>query len=76
VNKEIADFGCKVAAQYAVLGQCDFVTVIEAPDNETVALLSNFPADPGVPMRITTLIAPAQRQHTSFSSLRGWVADP
>jgi uncharacterized protein with GYD domain len=40
VNKEIADFGCKVIAQYAVLGQCDFVTVIEAADNETVAHLS------------------------------------
>ena len=40
VNKEIADFGCKVVAQYAVLGQCDFITVIEAADNETVAHLS------------------------------------
>jgi uncharacterized protein with GYD domain len=40
VNKEIADFGCKVVAQYAVLGQCDFITVIEASDNETVAHLS------------------------------------
>jgi uncharacterized protein with GYD domain len=40
VNKEIADFCCKVVAQYAVLGQCDFVTVIEAADNETVAHLS------------------------------------
>jgi uncharacterized protein with GYD domain len=40
VNKEITDFGCKVVAQYAVLGQCDFITVIEAPDNETVAHLS------------------------------------
>ena len=40
VNQEIADFGCKVIAQYAVLGHCDFVTVIEAADNETVAHLS------------------------------------
>jgi uncharacterized protein with GYD domain len=40
VNQEIADFGCTVIAQYAVLGQCDFVTVIEAADNETVAHLS------------------------------------
>jgi uncharacterized protein with GYD domain len=40
VNREISDFGCKVVAQYAVLGECDFVTVIEAPDNETVAHLS------------------------------------
>jgi uncharacterized protein with GYD domain len=40
VNKEIADFGCKVVAQYAVLGAYDFVSIIEAPDNETVAHLS------------------------------------
>jgi uncharacterized protein with GYD domain len=40
VNKEIADFGCKVIAQYAVLGQYDFVTIVEAPDNETIAHLS------------------------------------
>src|SRR5712671_7089109 len=40
VNQEIADFGCTVVAQYAVLGQCDFITIVEAPDNETVAHLS------------------------------------
>jgi len=40
VNKEVEDFGCKIIAQYAVLGGYDFVTVIEAPDNETVAHLS------------------------------------
>ena len=34
-------FGCKVVAQYAVLGgEFDFVTIIEAPDNETIAHLS------------------------------------
>jgi uncharacterized protein with GYD domain len=40
VNAEIVDFGCRVVEQYAVLGQCDFVTIVEAPDNETVAHLS------------------------------------
>jgi uncharacterized protein with GYD domain len=40
VNQEIADFGCRVVAQYAVLGNYDFVTIVEAPDNETVAHLS------------------------------------
>jgi len=29
-----------VVAQYAVLGSYDFITVIEAPDNESVAHLS------------------------------------
>ncbi len=40
VNKEITDFGCKIVAQYAVLGGYDFVTIIEAQDNETAAQLS------------------------------------
>jgi len=40
VNKEIGDFGCKVVAQYAVLGSYDFVSIVEAPDNETAAHLS------------------------------------
>jgi uncharacterized protein with GYD domain len=40
VNDEIASFGCKVIAQYAVLGPYDFVNILEAPDNETVAHLS------------------------------------
>lgn len=40
VNEEVATFGCKVLAQYAVLGAFDFVTIIEAPDNETIAHLS------------------------------------
>ncbi|HKA04181.1 MAG TPA: GYD domain-containing protein [Acidimicrobiales bacterium] len=40
VNDEVATFGCKVVAQYAVLGPYDFVTIVEAPDNETIAHLS------------------------------------
>ncbi len=40
VNEEITYLGCKILRQYAVLGPYDFVTVIEAPDNETVAQLS------------------------------------
>jgi len=40
VNKEIAEFGCKVVTQYAVLGGYDFVSIVDAPDNETVAHLS------------------------------------
>ncbi len=39
VNEEIGDFGCSVIAQYATLGRYDFVTIIEAPDEATVAQL-------------------------------------
>ena len=40
VNREIAELGCKLVGQYATLGIYDFVTIIEAPDNETIAHLS------------------------------------
>jgi uncharacterized protein with GYD domain len=40
VNDEIQEVGCKVVAQYATMGPFDFVTVIEAPDNESAALVS------------------------------------
>jgi uncharacterized protein with GYD domain len=40
VNTEMERFGCQVIAQYALLGQFDFATLIEAPDNATVAHLS------------------------------------
>lgn len=40
VNKEIEAFGVKVLYQYAVLGQYDFVNVVEAPNNEAVIRVS------------------------------------
>jgi uncharacterized protein with GYD domain len=40
VNKEIQAFGAKVISQYGVLGIYDFVNIVEAPDNETIARLS------------------------------------
>ena len=40
VNKEVEQMGGKVVAQYATLGDYDFVTVIEAPDEKTMAKIS------------------------------------
>ena len=40
VNKEVEALGAKVVDQWAVLGQYDFVTIVEAPDPETMAKVS------------------------------------
>jgi uncharacterized protein with GYD domain len=40
VNRELESKGAKVRAQYAVLGPYDFVTILEAPDNETISSIS------------------------------------
>jgi uncharacterized protein with GYD domain len=40
VNRELEAMGVKVLQQYAVLGKYDFVNVVEAPDNKTVAKVS------------------------------------
>jgi uncharacterized protein with GYD domain len=40
VNKEIESLGATVTAQWATLGQYDFVNVVEAPDEKTMARVS------------------------------------
>jgi uncharacterized protein with GYD domain len=40
VNKEVEQIGARVVAQYATLGQYDFVTIVEAPDEKTMAKVS------------------------------------
>ncbi|MCX7966587.1 MAG: GYD domain-containing protein [Syntrophorhabdaceae bacterium] len=40
VNREIENMGAKVLAQYALLGQYDFITILDAPNNESIAKIS------------------------------------
>ena len=37
VNQEVEAMGVKILAQYALLGQYDFLNILEAPDNKAVA---------------------------------------
>ncbi|MFC2013330.1 GYD domain-containing protein [Chloroflexota bacterium] len=37
VNKEVEAMGVKILSQYALLGQYDFVNILEAPNNKVVA---------------------------------------
>jgi uncharacterized protein with GYD domain len=40
VNREIEALGVKVLSQYVVLGPYDFVNIVEAADNKTIARMS------------------------------------
>ena len=40
VNEEISQLGATVKAQWATLGRFDFVNVVEAPDEKTMARVS------------------------------------
>ncbi len=40
VNQEVEKMGARVIEQWAVLGPYDFVNLVEAPDNQTIARVS------------------------------------
>lgn len=40
VNKEVEQMGATVKAQWATLGHVDFISIIEAPDEGTMARVS------------------------------------
>jgi uncharacterized protein with GYD domain len=68
VDKEIEQFGCKILAQYAVLGPYDFVSVVEAPDNETMAHLS---VDLGSRGTVNLMTLPAMTIDAFVKKLKG-----
>jgi uncharacterized protein with GYD domain len=40
VNREVEQLGAEVKAQWATLGQFDFVNIVEAPDEQTMSRVS------------------------------------
>ena len=56
VNQELEQMGVRVTNQWAVLGPYDFVNVVEAPDNTTIARVSADLASRGS-VRMMTLAA-------------------
>lgn len=40
VNKELEEMGVKVLEQFAVMGEFDFVNIVEAPNNEAILKMS------------------------------------
>ena len=54
VSQDVEAMGVKVLEQFAVLGQYDFLNIVEAPDQETMARVATMLAARGT-MKTTTL---------------------
>lgn len=58
INKEVELMGVKILAQYALLGQYDFVNILEAPSNEVVTKLSIRMSAKGTTQTLTLAAIP------------------
>ena len=68
VNREVEQLGAKVTAQWATLGRFDFLSIVEAPDEQTMARVSLELGSRGT-VRYETLAAiPAEDFIKSLSS--------
>jgi len=73
INKEMEYMGVKILTQYALLGQYDFVSILEAPSNEAVARLATRLSGKGTmqtltmaAMQIDDLIAALKKKETPW----------
>jgi uncharacterized protein with GYD domain len=60
VNKEVEQLGVKVISQWATLGEYDFVSVVEAPDEKTMAKVSVELGSRGTTSNETMAAIPAE----------------
>jgi uncharacterized protein with GYD domain len=60
VNKEVEQLGVKVLNQWATLGEYDFVSVVEAPDETTMAKVSVELGSRGTTTNETMTAIPAE----------------
>ena len=56
VNKEVENMGVKILAQYAVLGQYDFINILDAANNEAIVKVATELGSRGT-LETTTLAA-------------------
>ncbi len=60
INKEVEFMGVKTLVQYALLGQYDFVNIIEAPSNEAAARLAIRLSARGTTQTLTLAAIPVE----------------
>jgi uncharacterized protein with GYD domain len=53
VNQEVEDMGAKIISQYALLGEYDFINVLEAPNNTVIARVASALGSRGTMMPLT-----------------------
>ena len=68
VNDEIEKMGAKVLDQYAVLGEYDFINILEAPNNETISKVSIELGSRGTIQFITLAAMPIEDLETSLAT--------
>ena len=66
VNREVEQLGVRVVNQWATLGEYDFVTVVDAPDETTMARLSVEMGSRGTVMNETLTAIDAQEFTSSL----------
>ena len=66
VNKEVEQLGVTVHHQWATLGEYDFVSVVEAPDAETMAKVSVELGSRGTTTNQTMSAIPAEEFTSSL----------
>jgi uncharacterized protein with GYD domain len=57
VNKEVEDLGVKIISQYSLLGEWDFINILEAPSNTVIARVSAWLGSRGTlePLTMTAI---------------------
>jgi uncharacterized protein with GYD domain len=65
VNSEVEAMGAKVVAQWALLGEYDFATVIDAPDEKTVVRVAVALGARGT-LKTKTMVAVPVEQFVAF----------
>ena len=68
INKEVELLGAKIIDQYALLGQYDFVNILEAPSNEVMARMSTRLSAKGTMHTMTLAAIPLDKLIDSLKS--------
>lgn len=68
VDRELQGLGVTITAQYAVLGPYDFVNIVEAPDNQTMARVAAELSSRGSVRLLTMAAMPIDDFIASFQS--------